>query len=519
MIRSLLISLFLLFVPHSFAAQCTKTGSTCVDAAACKKISGVDVCLADLNATCWKYTDTYNCVDQTAVDYCAAISSTPGCQQVNSVCASPSSSGCMRWTNTYQCGGGTTQPTNTVVLDSTYTIVTDTINTSACDSFSSNPTCQLASHVCTEPAGTRVINGLSVYKDCWAWQDSYSCLGSVQSDCSLLTAKGCSFGSSTCLSPTGATGTNCLLKEKTYSCPSAAGSTTVLDCGSQQYCTGGNCFNAGHEPDGDLAAAVVAHEVGRQGATYIDANQRLFSGNAESCVHNSLSRCCDPKGGAVKNSSIGGRIITTAGGQAIAAGSSYMYDIMSNTYNAMRGGEAMMAAATTGFGASAFSMSAYGLSMTYTAGAAGVSGTFSFAFDPTSFAVAVAVLVVVELTSCEKAEKELAQKNGAGLCRHYGSACNGFFCQSVTRSYCCFNSKLAKIINTAAVTQLGRANSDCSGLTMEEFGRMNFAAIDMGEFMAEIMSTVTLPSTGAINTDVNSSVQQKLLNYYTRGKQ
>jgi conjugal transfer mating pair stabilization protein TraN len=304
------------------------------------------------------------------------------------------------------------------------------------------------------------------------------------------------------------------LNEKTYSCPSAAGSTTVLDCGSQQYCTGGNCFNAGHEPDGDLAAAVVAHELGRQGATYMDANQRLFSGNAESCDQDSLSRCCDPKGGAVKNSSIGGRILTTVGGQAISAGSAYMYDVMSTAYDSLRGIEAMSAAATTGAAAGGYSMSAYGLTMTYSS-----SAGFSFAFDPTTFAVAVAVLVIVEVTSCPQDEKELAQKNGAGLCRHYSSNCNGFFCTSVTRRFCCFNSKLAKIINTAAVTQLGRANSDCSGLTMAEFGGLNFAAIDMSEFISEIMSTATLPSTGPINTDVGNSVQQKLQNYYTRGKQ
>jgi len=512
-IRSLLFSLLVLASHSAFAATCTKTGSVCVDATPCKKISGVDVCLntPTVPSSCWKYTDTYNCLDKAAVDYCAAISATPGCQQVSSVCASPSSSGCLRWTNTYRCGGGITQPTNTVVLDTTHTIATDTIDTAACDSLSSNPTCQFASHVCTEPAETRVINGLPVYKDCWAWQDSYTCLGGVQSDCSALDAKGCTYGSSSCLryDATGA----CALQEKTYSCPTG-GSTTVLDCGSQQYCADGNCFDTGHVPDGDFALAVASQEVGRQAATYIDANQKIFSGNAESCDQDSMSHCCDPEGGAVKNSSIGQDVVRTVGMQVIKSGSAYMYDLMSNTYNAMRGGEAMMAAATTAGATTGFSMGAYGLTMTYSSTAG-----FSFAFDPTTFAVAVAVLVIVEVTSCPQSEKELAKKNGAGLCRHYSSTCNGFFCSSVTRSYCCFNSKLAKIINTAAVAQLGRANSDCSGLTMDEFGQLNFASIDMSEFTAEIMTTATLPSTGAINTDVNNSVQQKLLNYYTRGKQ
>lgn len=498
MIRSFLFASLLLLAGESFALQCVKTGSVCVDATPCKKISGVDVCLTDpaINAACWKYTDTYNCTAQDPVDYCSAIGSTSGCQQVDSICSTPGTapgSGCLKWTNTYRCGTSTAPRGITLVLDSSYTTATDVTSASQCVSASDNPTCTLAANV----NGTR----------------SYTCLNQSSNCAALQSQQGCTLNSSTCVSPVGGTSANCTLYEKTYSCSSSGGASTVLDCGSQQYCTGGNCYNSGHEPDTDLAAAVASHEIGRQAATYIDANQRIFSGTAESCDQDSLSRCCDPKGGAVKNSSIGGKILTTAGGQAISAGSSYMYDIMSNTYNAMRGGEAMMAAATTGAATSGLSMSAYGLTMSYSA------GTFSFAFDPTTFAVAVAVLVIVEVTSCPKDEKELAQKNGAGLCRHYSSTCNGFFCTSVTRSYCCFNSKLAKIINTAAVTQLGRAISDCSGLTMDEFGRMDFAAIDMSEFTSEIMSTATLPSTGAINTDVNNSVQEKLLNYYTRGKQ
>lgn len=528
MIRSILFASLLLLTGESFALQCVKTGTVCVDATPCKKISGVDVCLTDpaINAACWKYTDTYSCTAQNPVDYCSAIGSTAGCQQVDSVCATPGAtpgSGCMKWTNTYRCGDSTATRSNTVLLDSSYTTSTDVTSATQCVSAADNPTCTLAENA----SGVR----------------SYTCM-SQSSNCAALQTQGCTLSTSTCVSPAGGTDANCMLYEKSYSCPTAGATSTVLDCGAQQYCTGGNCFNSGHDPDNDLALAVSAHEVGRQAMTYVDADQRLFSGEFGSCVHNSLSRCCDPKGGAVKNSSIGGKIVTTAGGQVIKAGSAYMYDIMSSTFNAARGGSAMMAAAS-GAAAGGFSMSAYGLTMTYSSAAG-----FSFAFDPTSFAVAVAILIVVELTSCEKAEKDLAQKNGAGLCRQFSSTCNGFFCTSITRSYCCFNSKLAKIINTAAVAQIGRANSDCTGLTMAEFGALNFAAIDLGEFTAEIMSNITLPTavqtsvcadgtppdvtgtcadgstptsppsgTDAIRTDVNLGIQQKLINYYTTGKQ
>lgn len=517
-LRTYLI-LSLVFLPlvayplGAHAAECTKTGSACIDNALCKTISGEKVCLSQFGLSCWEYEDTYSCRAQNAVDYCAAINSTPGCSQTSSVCATPSSSGCTRWTNTYRCGGSPAAPANTVQLNTTYTITKDTTNTSACDSLSSNPTCQLASHMCAEVAGTRNINGLDVYKDCWKWEDSYSCRGEIQSDCADLETKGCTFSSSTCISPEGATGTACELSEKIYTCPSGE-PTAVLDCGSQQYCTDGNCFNTSHTPDSDLASAVVAQEIGRHGAIYADGQQRLFGGASDSCKKSALANCCKAKGGAVNNSSIGGKILTTVGLQAIYAGSAYMYDLISGTYHAMTGIGSMAAAAAGTATTTEFSMGAYGVTMTATPGA-GVT----FAFDPTTLAISIAIMVIMDLTSCEQSEKILGQKIGAGLCRHYQTSCNGRFCYSTTSSYCCFNSKLAKIVNTAAVTQLGRANSDCSGLTMDEFGQLDFSAIDISEFVAEITSTVTLPSTGPINADANSSVQQKMLNYYERGRQ
>jgi len=74
------------------------------------------------------------------------------------------------------------------------------------------------------------------------------------------------------------------------------------------------------------------------------------------------------------------------------------------------------------------------------------------------------------------------------------------------------------------VGQLGKAISDCTGLTMDEFGRLNFAAIDLGEFTAEIMANLELPAspasgTSPIGTDVNAAILRKLNNYYTTGKQ
>lgn len=505
MIRTIIFALLLLFAGQSLAAQCVKTGSVCVDATPCKKISGVDVCLTDaaINATCWDYADTYNCLAQAPVDYCAAIAATTGCMQTSSVCApgATSTTGCSRWTNTYRCGGSTTPPASMMVLNTSHTVITEPTPATQCVSPTDNPTCTVAETV----AGVK----------------SYTCI-SQPSTCAPLTAKGCTLSSSVCVSPAGGNAANCLLYEKSYSCPSATPPSTVLNCGNNQYCTGGNCFNAGHTPDPDLAKAVLAHEIAREATTYMDANQKIFGGKFESCIQNPLGHCCDAKGGAVRNSSIGGSVLTTVGGQTIIAGSAYMFDMMYSGYQAYRAMSAMSAtasfagsAAASAAASSTFSMSSYGLTMTYSANAG-----FSFAFDPTSLAIAVAIYVIMDLSSCEQPEKMLAMKNGEGLCRRVsGGGCADPICFGSQQNYCCFNSLLAKIINTAAVTQLGRADTDCGGLTMAEFDKLDFARIDFSEFIAKILSTVKLPPNGPINTDANNTMTKKLANFYRTGKQ
>ncbi len=552
MIRSLLISLLLLLSVHSIAATCVKTGSVCADATPCKTISGVSVCLTDpaVNATCWQYTDTYKCIKPNAVDYCAALAQTPGCSQVSSVCSATDTSfgtGCMTWTNTWRCGTGLATPANTVSLGTSYTIAADTINNTACATLSSNPTCTLASHICTDPAATRIINGLPVYKACWAWQDSYSCLGALQSTCAALAAKGCTLDTTKCIK----NGLNnaCTLTENTYKCQTSAGSTsTVMDCGGNQYCTGGNCFNAGHTPDTDLAKTAAMMEAMRQGGNYMNpATLMIFGGENGSCTNTlfGLSNCCKPSSGGagMSNSSIMGFAVQqglSVGGQALSYGSSYVYDVLYSNSYIVRGMDSLIAGSPLGsvtggtlFGGSSTpfspSFGLYGFTASFGAAPAGATflgsaGGITFAFDPTSLAISVAIMVITDLMSCTPDEKKLAMKNGQRLCRFTGSACSMEIpiigtCIQITQSYCCFNSRLARIMNTAGGAQIGRAATDCSGFTPSQFAALDFSKIDLSEFEAEIMANVKMPNMGAIGSDSTARMQRKLNNYYTRGRQ
>ena len=537
MIRLLITIVLLIASFGALAATCQKTNSVCVDAAPCKTVSGVQVCLSDpgINSTCWQYTDTYTCIKPNATDYCTALKQTAGCSQTSSVCATNDTlfnTGCMEWTNIWRCGNPSlSTPTSTIQLDNSYTLSTDTINNTQCQTYTDNLGCTLASHTCVEPAETRNINGLDVYQDCWSWQDDYACIGQMQSDCAALQARGCTLGTSTCI--TTASDGQCSLTEKVYQCQSSSGTTSsVMDCGTQQYCVGGNCFDAGHTPDPDFAKTAAMMEATREAGNYMDpATMRLFGGENSSCKKKlfGLVNCCKGSGGgaAMSNSAVMGFALQ-AGGQAIKYGSSYVYDsIMSNSGTigyAARGIESALSSTPTDYlmsGTTTFnpSLSLYGFTATWSA-----AGGLTFAFDPTSLAIQIGIMIVQDLLSCEQEEKMLAMRKGQNLCHFNGSYCSSEIpiiktCIETTETYCCFNSRLARIINEGGRSQTGKSWGDCSGFTTDEFAMLDFSMIDMTEFTNEIMANVQMPDVSTINTDNATIVQQKMNNYYSRGKQ
>lgn len=539
--RTIILAALLMFAGETFSATCVKTGSVCADSTPCKTISGVQVCLTDpaVNATCWQYTDTYQCIQPNAVDYCAALQATPGCSQVSSVCAVTDTTfgtGCMQWTNTWRCGAGLSTPANTTSLGTSYTIATDILNNTACATYASNPTCKLAAHTCTDPAAIRLINGLPVYKDCWAWQDSYTCLGTMQSNCAAPQARGCTLNTSKCIQY--GSGNSCTLSENIYQCLSSPATTTsTLYCGSQQYCMGGNCFNTGSTPNTDLAQTAAMMEAMRQAGNYQNpATLRIFGGTGGSCTNTlgGLSNCCKPSGGSKSNGGILGNAIVSTGGQVIQYGSSYVYDSLFDNSYLVRGFDSMLGSTPVGSlagGSASFSPSfgMYGFTATFGAAPEGATvlgsaGGVTFAFDPYSLAIAVAIMVIQDMMSCTPDEQNLSLKLGQNLCRFTGSFCSMEIpiiggCIQTTQTYCCFNSRLARIINTAGGAQIGKAATDCSGFTSDEFAMLDFSKIDLSEFTNEIMANVKLPSTTAVSGDGAATMQTKLNNYYTRGKQ
>lgn len=108
------------------------------------------------------------------------------------------------------------------------------------------------------------------------------------------------------------------------------------------------------------------------------------------------------------------------------------------------------------------------------------------------------------LVSCKDDEKLLAKKKDAQLCREIGEYCSkkiklGFakICVQKKKTYCCFNSKLAKTIVEQGNIQLGRnfgsaESPNCQGFQVQDFEKLDFSKMDFTD-------AFDLPSSSDIN--------------------
>lgn len=611
------VTLLLAFHTNSpLAAECRKTGTTCSQPGGTRTINGTQV-----YRDCWQYTDSYQCVDPNTIDYCNAIANYPGCYQTYSVCSETAFNGtCLRYTKKYQCGNNPGTPAGTIKLDDTHTITADTIDRSQCDQIANNNSCQLSENKCIEPGGTRVINGMSVYKDCWKYQESYTCIVQDYRDyCTPLRQHGCKVVSQTCVSQAwngtcneyknvfrcdnkeadplpatvvhvdtaytvtndhpdmsqcqdfannpnckiashtcvqpggtrninglnvykdcwewkddyvcasttlvseckdlasnpkcaeiGATcldklpGGQCGMLEHTYKCEvSPGGSHDVTTC-KKTNCTFGVCPDD-VPGDKDFGSTVTALELAREAGVYLDEKtMTLFNGKALSCDNKlgGMANCCKAKGGAESQANSVVMFAARAFYRESKAflGSRYVYDALNNStlmpdaiFDMIYGGIDGTDLAQYTFGSGSSGMSFYGVS--YVPG-----GTPPFAFDPTSFAIAIAIQIIMNYMQCSTNEMQLGLSKGAKLCYKVGSYCSSkVFGSCVTQSegYCCFNSILNRIFNEQGRAQIGKTwgtpqKPQCLGFTAEELNQIDFSRMDLSEFVDSVVGNLTV---------------------------
>jgi conjugal transfer mating pair stabilization protein TraN len=137
---------------------------------------------------------------------------------------------------------------------------------------------------------------------------------------------------------------------------------------------------------------------------------------------------------------------------------------------------------------------------------------FFYLFPGLMSPAGLAVAVITAIASffmgggCDKEDIITVTKRESGRCHYVGTRCIkrlrlGFVKKCIQRAkyYCCFNSKLARIIHEQGRPQLttdirnwGSAKSpNCRGFTPEEFASLDFDRIDLSEYFNDITRNIT----------------------------
>ena len=129
--------------------------------------------------------------------------------------------------------------------------------------------------------------------------------------------------------------------------------------------------------------------------------------------------------------------------------------------------------------------------------------------------------LLVGLGNCSTAERELARERHDGNTRYLGQFCARRIlgiCVTRERRWCVFGSKLGRILQEQGRAQLGIGWGSCRGLTVAEIEAVDFDALDLGEFTADLLDSgkdpsVSLPDAGGTQTLMRDRVRA----FYGRG--
>jgi conjugal transfer mating pair stabilization protein TraN len=118
---------------------------------------------------------------------------------------------------------------------------------------------------------------------------------------------------------------------------------------------------------------------------------------------------------------------------------------------------------------------------------------------------------------CKEDDIRLAQLQSKKLCHYVGSYCSKKIpligkCSKTKKTYCCFNSKISRVISEQGRAQLGMGwgeakSPDCRGLTPQEMERLQFDKMDMGEISSDIAGSATVPDSKYLEEKARQSMR------------
>lgn len=237
----------------------------------------------------------------------------------------------------------------------------------------------------------------------------------------------------------------------------------------------------------------------------------IFNGRAETCkkpgVESAFQNCCKDVGKVTSDS--------TGNIASVSAGINGAMSVISATYSAIEAGVLVYNAGVAAGMTSAAAASTAGTAM---------QSTMMVGFDPTTIAISVAIMVITEYmqNACKPEEAQTVIANSSGQCVELGTYCSKKMkfagCVQKSKSFCCFNSKMARIIHEQGRVQLNSFDldkpfgdvkePDCRGFSPEEFQALDFSKIDLSEYYEDLNHSTQ----EKMNEDINNVTQDYLKN-------
>ena len=129
---------------------------------------------------------------------------------------------------------------------------------------------------------------------------------------------------------------------------------------------------------------------------------------------------------------------------------------------------------------------------------------------------------LIGLANCSEGERLLAEERHAGNTHYLGKRCTRRIfgvCVRRERSWCVFGSKLGRILQEAARSQLEIGWGSCRGFTVAEMERIDFEAVDLSEFTEDLMDgsrepSIELPEAG----QAGEVMRTRIRDFYQRNE-
>jgi conjugal transfer mating pair stabilization protein TraN len=285
-------------------------------------------------------------------------------------------------------------------------------------------------------------------------------------------------------------------------------------------CSPNACVNTGPGGAADIGDKMDESYFQDDGEKDADGNclgtVYIFGGKPSRCrppglVVGTINDCCEP-GDKIIDEDTGGNIQTAMSAIStlydMAQVAYYSYGVATGAYTTAVGASGAVVLTSTTTAAATTLTGAVGAGVAGSAGAAGAggavaSGLSSYAaalFNPATIAIAIVIFVVMKVlmgSGCDQTDLQTTMARDSGMCHFVADYCFRKWamvgCVQKAKGYCCFNSRLARIIHEQGRPQLtafgadggwGSLGSDpeCRGFTPEEFQSIDFNLIDLSEY-------------------------------------